>query len=359
MAGRGGSMSSDGPVPGGRDDTPFRRVPAIKWPIAIIVFLLGLTVVGVAGSKFVGVTATYTIKEACQGNNGEITVTAQSSRQPLTYAWSSPSDPSWTPPGLNVPTQTGLKPGTYEVVVSNGVAYVGTVKLTITITGLLDATLTPTTPTGFVTGDGVLKTDVTPPGEVCTFGWEDGSTAPDRSGLDAGIYSVKVTDATNAPCSLDLTHKLLPAYPTTCTEWSARNPRVLDREKWTKPAVGPPTPPFFHQAEVQSLLSLPGAFVGLKGCTGATHLTYTSTGAAPLLGYLKLHQSGPVVAQKWVYPAPAFNPAPGTLPLNHLAAELFTARLNLLSADLQPPSPAVRMADAIYLGHPYYGLTAG
>ena len=327
----------------GPSDRPIRQI-ILRLFVTSIVILLGFFTFGAF------IRASFTVVEPCQREkNGEIIVSASTGFDPLTFTWSS-TDKSWTPNPSGDPIQKNLPRATFKVVITNKLG--NTKTLIITLHGLEDATLDATPPTGFVTADGSINVNVTPPGEACKFAWSDGPTTKDRSGLDAGIYMVTVTDSLNPSCILGRTQKLLPAYSTPCVDWEATSPRVLSIVPWTR--VNGLTGQFENKNKVQSLLSSTFGSLSLKGCSNVIFLEYTQ--AVPLLEYLSRH-NGTSTPGKWTYIGPILNPASTSLPINDIAAELLTATLNIRNVNNQSPPPAVRMEDAVYLGNPYYGYT--
>lgn len=123
----------------------------------------------------------------CNGSsNGSATVSATSGTSPYTYSWSS---------GGNGTTETGLSAGTYTVMVTDNNGCSTTASVTITEPQALIASIVTVTDLScFNAGDGAINLEVAGGTSPYTYSWSNASTIQDLSGLDAGTYSVTVTD---------------------------------------------------------------------------------------------------------------------------------------------------------------------
>ncbi len=145
-----------------------------------------------------GITSTT---EVCAGDNsGTATVTATGGTGTLTYSWN-------TTPPQSSPTATGLTALTYSVTVTdaNSCADTGTVTLAagpVCCNIVIAATLTQ--PTCGV-ADGAIQASVTGAQGTPAYAWSVAGTTANQSNLNAGTYSLTVTDAV---CSKDTTFNL-------------------------------------------------------------------------------------------------------------------------------------------------------
>ncbi|MCW5924191.1 MAG: hypothetical protein KIS77_17850 [Saprospiraceae bacterium] len=134
----------------------------------------------------VTVTVTGT-NVTCNGaNNGTATAVGGGGWPPYTYQWSN---------GATTATVTGLAPGTYSVTATDidlGYA-VGTITITqptpLFVEASCESQICDIVPDGWAK---VIPANGTPP---YTYLWSNGQTTPLITGLDAGIYTVTVTDA--------------------------------------------------------------------------------------------------------------------------------------------------------------------
>lgn len=161
---------------------------------------------------------------ACNGqNNGSIDVTITSGAAPYTYNWGG---------GITTQDRTNLAPGTYTLVVTNGIGCTVTHTYTITQPAVLGISGTATDVTCYGNHDGAIDVTVTGGTEPYTYKWADvnqntlilwmifyfnswcnnntnwpGSTlnVQDRSGLYPGYYYVKATDANGCKAQTNFT----------------------------------------------------------------------------------------------------------------------------------------------------------
>ena len=125
------------------------------------------------------------------GNNGTATVTATGGSGTYTY--------TWAPSGGTGATATGLAAGTYTVTVTEtGNSCTGTATVTITEPPVaLTNVGVPTQISCF--GGATGSIDITPNGGTpnYTYLWNTGGTTQDLNNMQAGNYSVVITDANN------------------------------------------------------------------------------------------------------------------------------------------------------------------
>lgn len=115
---------------------------------------------------------------------------------------------SWSPSGGNLATGTNLSAGTYTVTVTDGRNCTATATVGITQPDLLEATITSSKNLSCdEAGDGEIDLTVSGGTENYSYSWSNSATTQDLTGLQAGIYSVTVTDANSctATASVEIT----------------------------------------------------------------------------------------------------------------------------------------------------------
>jgi hypothetical protein len=126
------------------------------------------------------------------GNNGAINITAVGGTPNYTYSWND---------GPTSEDRTGLVAGTYIVTVTDANGCTATRSESITQPALLVVSLTktdPTCPPGSnlpFSANGTITVSVSGGTPNYTYSWSDGPTTQNRTGLQAGTYTVTVTDA--------------------------------------------------------------------------------------------------------------------------------------------------------------------
>ncbi len=121
------------------------------------------------------------------GSDGSITVTANGSVPPYTYAWSS---------GGSAATESGLPIGTYTVTVTDSHGCTETASATITQPTLLVSAITSSTNVSCFGGnDGAATVTVNGGVTPYNYNWSNGGTTATINGLIANTYTVTVTDA--------------------------------------------------------------------------------------------------------------------------------------------------------------------
>jgi gliding motility-associated-like protein len=135
---------------------------------------------------------------------------------PYTYLWSN---------GATTEDISGLDAGTYTVTISDANGCTTNTQVTVE-TIISDITVTPVvTNTTCTASLGAINITVSGGTSPYTYLWSNGATTEDISGLDAGTYTVTITDAngcsTNLPFSIAANTVFIVATPvvtnTTCT----------------------------------------------------------------------------------------------------------------------------------------------
>lgn len=134
---------------------------------------------------------------SCYGvNDGSLTATVSGGIEPLTLVWSN---------GETTPTITGLAPGTYEVTVTDANGCSETAMGEVLPKDSLGIELVKTDPVCAGDNNGNITASVsggTPPYQ---YDWSTGSDEPMISGLEAGTYSLTVTDKNGCSAEQSIT----------------------------------------------------------------------------------------------------------------------------------------------------------
>jgi len=125
------------------------------------------------------------IHTTCGENNGSATVTSTGGQAPYSYVWSSADTDEMI---------DGLEPATYTVTVTDANGCTDTASVTVNDSTGPDLT-TETTPTTCGENNGGALAMVTSGTTPYTYLWSNGSTASFIGGLEAGTYTLTVTDA--------------------------------------------------------------------------------------------------------------------------------------------------------------------
>jgi hypothetical protein len=129
------------------------------------------------------------------GSNGAVAAVASGGSGTLTYLWSNAATTS---------SITGLSIGTYTVTVTDAVPCIVTATVTISQTASLSASGVETDKSCSDKNDGSVDVTVSGGKTPYTFNWDNSlGTAEDVIGLNAGTYTVTVTDANG--CTTPLT----------------------------------------------------------------------------------------------------------------------------------------------------------
>src|SRR5690606_18499248 len=121
------------------------------------------------------------------GNNGTATIVAMGGNAPYTY--------SWSPSGGTNATATGLMAGTYTVTVTDATYNTITESYTITEPAAMLATMAKTDITCNFANNGTATVSLTGGTAPYTYFWSSGMTTATATNLNAGNYTVTVTDA--------------------------------------------------------------------------------------------------------------------------------------------------------------------
>jgi len=134
------------------------------------------------------------------GNNGSATVSVSGGTVTYTYQWNDPL-------AQNTQTATGLTSGVYSVTVTDANGCIATVSVTITEPPLLTASTTNTEVKCFGGNDGTATVNVSGGTASYTYLWSDpvAQTTATATGLNIGIYNVKVTDALGCTVTASVT----------------------------------------------------------------------------------------------------------------------------------------------------------
>jgi len=130
---------------------------------------------------------TSNIVSTCTG--GSATLTANTGMS--AYSWST---------GETTSAITVNSAGTYSVTVTNSLGCTGSASQPVTMTPLLNATVTTTNVSCFGGSNGAINLNVSGGASPFTYVWSNGASTQNISGLTGGNYSVTITD--NGGCSL-------------------------------------------------------------------------------------------------------------------------------------------------------------
>jgi len=119
------------------------------------------------------------------GNNGTASASTSGGNGSYTYAWSN---------GGTTQSINNLAAGTYTVTVSSGTNCTGTASRIVTAPAAL-STSTVVTNTSNGQNNGAINLTVSGGSPAYSFGWSNGKTTEDISGLAPGTYTVTVTDS--------------------------------------------------------------------------------------------------------------------------------------------------------------------
>ncbi len=155
---------------------------------------------GACSATAVEVTATQTNIIGCFGDaTGAIDITVTGGVPPYTYAWSNDA---------TTEDLTGLTAGTYTVTVTDGIGTTGTLSVTLTQPDAVTPIGTPSHVSCRGGNNGSIELTVTGGTGSYNFDW-NGSPAGDGSSwitdLEAGTYTVTVTDANNCTGTTSVT----------------------------------------------------------------------------------------------------------------------------------------------------------
>jgi len=140
---------------------------------------------------------TTIIPESCAGfNDGAAYITALGAVDPVTYVWQ--------PGNLNGSSQSNLAPGTYTVIVTDNTACSETTTVVIPAATPISLSTVVTNVTCHGGFDGSIDLTVSGGAAPYSYVWSNAASVEDISNIQAGQYSVVVTD--NNGCQQNLTN---------------------------------------------------------------------------------------------------------------------------------------------------------
>lgn len=221
----------------------------------------------------------------CFGTNtGTVTALPVNGVQPYEYLWSNGSDQS---------TQSNLPVGTYTVTVTDAV---GCEKVATVEVGSPPPFMAPVSGVNLsACGSGDGSASVNPAGGVqpYTYLWSTGATTPTISGLQAGTYSVTVTDANDCeafgeitltePPSVDVS---IQATPETCDDANDGTATASVQN-----GTAPYTYAWSNGGNTETITGLaPGTYsvtvVDVNGCTGTATTTIDPAPPYSITGFV-------------------------------------------------------------------------
>ncbi|HLP22075.1 MAG TPA: hypothetical protein VK174_17295, partial [Chitinophagales bacterium] len=131
---------------------------------------------------------------SCYGNNtGALTTIVNGGTAPYTYNWGG---------GLTTPNRNNLVAGTYQLTVTDNKGCSASASATITQpAAALSATIAATNLSCANNASGSINLTVAGGTTAYSFNWGNGITTQNRTGLNAGTYTVTVTDANSCTVS--------------------------------------------------------------------------------------------------------------------------------------------------------------
>ncbi|WP_164489837.1 SprB repeat-containing protein [Runella sp. SP2] len=130
------------------------------------------------------------------GNDGKVDLTVQGGTSPYTYLWSS---------GATSQDLTGVKAGSYLVVVKDANQCETTLSVSVTQPDSLHISFTKTDAQCRSKNDGKISVSVTGGVEPYQYAWSNGATTAQVQNLEAGSYTVTVTDSNLCQKQLTIT----------------------------------------------------------------------------------------------------------------------------------------------------------
>jgi len=146
------------------------------------------------------ITATLHLTDASAagGADGAATVQVSGGTAPYSYLWST---------GATTPAITGLAPGSYPLTITdtNGCTADTTASIAVASAPALSVVITDSTHIRCLdTPDGKATALATGGTAPYSYAWSNGATTPEISGVNAGRYTVIVTDANGATATTDV-----------------------------------------------------------------------------------------------------------------------------------------------------------
>ncbi len=131
------------------------------------------------------------------GSNGSIDLTIAGATPPYSY--------SWSPGGQTTQDLSGLSVGTYIVTITDANGCTAGAGFTITQPAAISLTETHVNVSCAGGANGSVNLSVSGGSAPYSYGWSNGATTQDISGLIAGFYNVTVTDANGCSSILNVT----------------------------------------------------------------------------------------------------------------------------------------------------------
>lgn len=133
---------------------------------------------------------------SCNGaNDGQATVTLTNGLSPFTYQWSNDE---------NTATVQNLAPGTYTVEVTDAVNCPAITEVTITEPEALEADVTSLSNADCGQANGAATVEAQGGTQGYEYVWSNGLTGASQTTLDAGTYTVEITDANDCTTSVEV-----------------------------------------------------------------------------------------------------------------------------------------------------------
>ncbi|MBK7709998.1 MAG: SprB repeat-containing protein [Bacteroidales bacterium] len=142
-------------------------------------------------------TSTAVTNVTCNGDaDGAINLTVTGGTPPYSFSWSN---------GDATEDISGLSAGTYNVTITDNDGTTANASATISEPSALNTATNVTDASSVGASDGAIDLTVTGGTAPYSFSWSNGATTEDISGLNAGTYSVTITDANGCTTSASAT----------------------------------------------------------------------------------------------------------------------------------------------------------
>lgn len=146
----------------------------------------------ISGSAAIGLSAVVSPVSCNGGSDGAINLSVSGGTPPYSYNWDD---------GMNTPNRTGLNAGDYYLSVTDNTGCASSDSFTVIepVTISVASVVTDVLCNGGATG--TITLSLTGGNSPYSFYWDDGNVSQNRSGLNAGTYTVTVSDNTNCTVS--------------------------------------------------------------------------------------------------------------------------------------------------------------